>query len=961
MRKLFFLYLILPVSVVCQNTIGLPDVINYPKLTYGAGLQNWDIKQDKNGIIYLANNEGLLTFDGRNWNLYPLPNKTIVRSVEVGPDGKIYVGGQDEMGYFVPTENGRLQYHSLTQFIPAKDKAFGDVWDIVFFKNDIYFRAVYKIYKISNESVATFTAPKEWSFLGECNGRLYAHDFTTGMMGFDNNVWEPLFEKNTLPDNDPVTSILSIEKANSIITTLKNGLFILSSSGISKLESVNNQLFGSERIYAATRVNDEWIAIATNNNGIYITDLRGNIIQSFSKAEGLQNKNVLSIFLDNQSNLWLGLDNGIDMISYNSSIKKINPFLQDGSGYTALIHDNKLYAGTSNGLYSVPLQSTTDLSFSRGTFLPVNNTKGQVWGLATINNQLLLAHHDGAFVVKDNVAAQISSDPGFWNFVPLSATFPVKQIVAGNYKALEFINYTDGQFTKANALPGFVESSRFVAIDNEDNIWVSHPYHGVYKISRSENGNYSTAIYTDKKGLPSTLNNHVYKVRNEVIVATERGIYIYNKEKDIFVPADFYAKILGNQSIRYVKEDGNGNLWFIHEKSLAVVDMAGKEPSVTFFPELNNKLLSGFEFIYPVNENNVFLGGEKGFYHINYQKYKTIKPSLEVQIRTVRIGNKSDSLLFGGYFGNVNNKQVQNPDRIPKINHNQKGIRFDFSAAIFGYQLNLEYSYRLKGFDNNWSDWAKRTEKEYTNLASGYYTFEVKVRNNLGNESAIAAFSFYILPPWYLSLWAKIFYGLLFCGLVFSMYKWQQKKLSRQQTRYEEEQKKLLYIHELELSKTESELVTVKNEKLEADINFKNSELASSAMHLLKKGELLTRMKAELAQIMKGVENPQVIADLKKMIRSLSEDDNMDKEWENFAKHFDKVHSDFVATLKEKHPSITPYELKLCAYLRMNLTTKEIAQLMNISVRGVEISRYRLRKRLAISTETNLFDYLINI
>jgi ligand-binding sensor domain-containing protein len=307
-----------------------------------------------------------------------------VRSVEVGTDGRIYVGGQDEVGYFIPTKNGRLQYQSLTQFIPVKDKSFGDVWDIVFFKNDIYFRSLYKIFRISNESVAAYTAPKEWSFLGECNGRLYAHDFSTGIMSFDNNVWAPLFNKNNLPDNDPVTGILSIEKANSLITTLKNGLFVLSARGIAKLESVNNSLFENERIYAATRVNDEWIALATNNNGIYIIDLKGNVIQSFSKAEGLQNKNVLSIFLDNQSNLWLGLDNGIDMISYNSSIKKINPFLQDGSGYTALIHDNKLYTGTSNGLYSVALQPTTDLSFSRGTFLPVNNTKGQVWGLATV-------------------------------------------------------------------------------------------------------------------------------------------------------------------------------------------------------------------------------------------------------------------------------------------------------------------------------------------------------------------------------------------------------------------------------------------------------------------------------------------------------------------------------------------------------------------------------------------------
>jgi DNA-binding CsgD family transcriptional regulator len=182
-----------------------------------------------------------------------------------------------------------------------------------------------------------------------------------------------------------------------------------------------------------------------------------------------------------------------------------------------------------------------------------------------------------------------------------------------------------------------------------------------------------------------------------------------------------------------------------------------------------------------------------------------------------------------------------------------------------------------------------------------------------------------------------------------------------QRAKYEAEQKRLLYIHELEINKTESELVALRNDKLEADINFKNSELASSAMHLVKKGELLTKLKSELSQVIKGLDNPIAIEELKKMRKSLSEDDNMDQEWENFTKHFDKVHSDFVVGLKEKHPNISASELKLCAYLRMNLTTKEIAQLMNISVRGVEISRYRLRKKLGIPSEQNLFDYLINI
>jgi DNA-binding CsgD family transcriptional regulator len=883
-----------------------------------------------------------------------------VRSVEIGPDNKIYVGGQDELGYFSPAANGLLQYHSLTRFIQTKDKSFGDVWDIVAYKNDIFFRSLNKIFKFSNESIASFNPTSEWEYLGICNGILYAHDAKTGLMEFKNEAFSPLQTKSELPLNDNVTCILPIRKDSAIITTLKHGIFLMSHEGITKIPSANNQLFENERIYGATAINREWIALATSNSGIYIIDLRGNIMQRFSTTEGLQNNNVLSIFLDHQSNLWLGLDNGIDLISYNSAIKQINPFLKNGSGYTSIIHDNRLFLGTTNGLYSVPLQSMKDLSFSKGDFVPVNNTKGQTWGLAEINNQLLLGNHEGAFIIKDNTAQSISGNPGYWNFVPLSSTFPTAQILAGNYKGLVFFDYVNQQFKQGADMPGFNESSRFITIDKHDNIWVSHPYHGIYKINKNSGGAYITNSYTDNEGLPSTLNNHVFKIKNEVVFATEKGVYIYDEGKNSFEPAPYYQKILGDQSIRYLKEDNAGNIWFIHEKKLGVIDISGKTPVVIYLPELNNKLLSGFEFIYPVNENNIFIGGEKGFYHVDFEKYKTNLPNLQAHIGVVRIIDKTDSLIFGGYFKDVNESQIQDTKNIPELNHGWKTIHFEFSASLFGFQSNLEYSYKLKGFDESWSEWTKRTEKEYTNLPSGNFTFEVKVRTNLGKESPVSSYSFKILPPWYRSIWANLLYLVLIATGFYFLYQWQLKKFKQQQEKHEQEQQKIRYIHDLELSKTESELVTLRNEKLEVEVNFKNSELASSAMHLVKKGELFTKIKGELTHVMKGVDNPQTVAELKKMIKTLSEDDNMDKEWENFAKHFDKVHSDFLAEQKEKYPSITPNELKLCAYLRMNLSTKEIAQLMNISVRGVEISRYRLRKKLQIPSETSLFDYLIN-
>jgi ligand-binding sensor domain-containing protein/DNA-binding CsgD family transcriptional regulator len=849
----------------------------------------------------------------------------------------------------------------LVLFIPEKDRSFGDVWDIVSYQNKIFFRSKDKIFEFKDGATKIFSAPNEWSFLGKCNDKLYAHDYQKGLLYFENDAWIPLPVTSELPLNDPITAILAVNRDTILITTLKSGLFNLTQKNISKINTVNNTIFENARVYAATSVTADWFALATNTKGVFIIDKNGNIIQNFSSAQRLQNNNVLSIFLDNRNNLWLGLDNGIDFIAYSSPIKQIDPSQQQSSGYTALIYNNDLFFGTTTGLYGIPIQHTEDLSFNKGAFYLVNNTNGQNWGLAEINNKLLMGHHEGAFIINNKIATSISSEHGFWNFNSITTSGFDPQMIAGTYTGLIFFNYKNNQFIQSEKVPGFEESSRFVVVDKNNNIWVSHPYHGVYKIVKDENGRFIISGYTNKNGLPSALNNHVYKIKGEVVVATEKGVYEFNFKKNIFEPASFYTKLLGEQSVRYLKEDPAGNVWFIHEKSLGVIDMTTRDTQIIYFPELKNKMLSGFEFIYPVNNKNIFVGGEKGFYHINYDNYKKVIPVLQVQIRSVRIINKTDSLLFGGYFKNVDEKPVQQKRDIPKLNYQWKTMRFEFSSPLFGYQSNLEYSYRLKGFDDNWSEWTKRTEKEYNNLDPAEYTFEVKVRNNLGQESPVAGYSFNVMPPWYQTIWAYAVYFLLFGGLIVAAFVWQQNKFTRQQIKYEEEQKKLLYIHELELNKTESELVTLRNQKLEDEINFKNSELASSGMHLVKKGEMLSKLKAELSHLMKGLDNPQAVTELKKIVRALNEDDNLDKEWENFAKHFDKVHSDFLTQLKETHPAITPNELKLCAYLRMNLTTKEIAQILNISVRGVEIGRYRLRKKLQISPETNLFDYLINI
>ena len=277
---------------------------------------------------------------------------------------------------------------------------------------------------------------------------------------------------------------------------------------------------------------------------------------------------------------------------------------------------------------------------------------------------------------------------------------------------------------------------------------------------------------------------------------------------------------------------------------------------------------------------------------------------------------------------------------------------------MYEQQINLEYSYRLKGFDKAWSDWSKKTEKDYTNLPAGNFTFEVKPRNNLNNESPVTSYTFEVLPPWYLNIWSIGIYGLLLFVLLYYFYKLQAKKYSK---RYQEQQKELELKHQIELEKTEKELIQLKNEKLETEIEFKNSELASSAMNLVQKKEFILKIKETLQHLNKNEKESMDSQDLKKLLRSLSEEEKLNDEWEQFSIHFNNVHGDFLIKLSEKYPTLKAHELKLCAYLRMNLTSKEIAQLMSISVRGVEISRYRLRKKLNIPTETNLFQFLFEI
>jgi len=963
MNKILFniLFFFGMVSIVhyayAQNGTGIPAVVNYTKFDYHGGSQNWDIGQDKQKVMYFANNDGLLTFDGSHWKLHPLPNKTVIWSLAIGSDGKIYVGGQDEIGYFSSGPNGALTYTSIKDKIPEQHRKFADIWHIAITGNRIFFQADDRIFEYAANSIHTHLSNSKWLFMGRAGKSIYASDKATGLMQLINNQWTPIKDGKKIAGM-LIANMFPMSKDSIFIVTRTNGFFLLQNGLITPLKSGMQSHF---YINYAAKINDAEFIIATDAAGCNVVNLKKNVWQSFSDDQGLQNNNVLSVFMDANKNLWAGLNSGISYINYNSAIR----YLQIGKtnnlpGYSTRVFNNKLYAATSNGLYSAPLRfnNNNEISITKDDFSLVKNTGNrEAWNLNEVNGRLLLGNDNGSYEIKGNEAQLLSGGTGSWYFLPTSSVYPAKDIIVGTYNGLKWLRYDDNGFKDQGNMEGSRDSYRFMALDPNGDIWASHPYRGIYRLTLSQDRKkYTSRLFTANDGLPSTLNNFVFKIKNQIVFATAKGLYGFNPQTNKFFPSRFLSTVFGKMKVLYLTEDKEGNIWFCNEKGTGVVHFSSTEsidtPAITYLPELTGQLLPKFESIYAYNKENVFIGSEKGLIHLNYQKYLSVKPNITVRLGAVKVTGKTDSTIFGGYNDNRGEDMKAGIEK--KTQHlpaSYDAFHFEYSSPEYEFQRNIEYSYQLEGYDNGWSAWTNKTEKDYTNLSNGEYTFKVKARDNQYKESAVVSYTFIINAPWYKTPWAIFCYISVFAGLVFMIHKYQTNRFLSQQQR-------LKYIHHLELEKNEKEIIKLQNEKLAQEVLLKKTELANTSMHLMEKADTITKIKEKVIRL-----NSQtnINSDIKSITELIKDTERINTNWESFAVHFDDLTDDFLNKLKKQYPQLTKSELKVCTYIKLNLTTKEIAQLLNITVRGAEVSRYRIRKKLGLQMDQSLSSYLNQI
>ena len=962
---LFFLIPIQVISIEIKN-IGVPNIRNFTNKEYRAGTQNWSIAQDKKGFVYFGNNDGLLMFDGVNWQLHKMPNLSIVRSVMIGNDGQIYIGAYNEIGKMVASKSGKMEFRSLKKRIPEGYQNFDDIWNINSFNDQIIFQSYKCAFLLNKDStISIIKAPSRFQNSFNVKGHMYFNDFETGLMEYSNHNLTKLKSCEKIKGEE-IWSILPFKGGNELmICTLNKGIFIYNGEELSEWDVPINDFFKQKQIFSSTLIQENYYAIGTIQDGVIIIDSAGKTIQHLNRQKGLQNNTILKTFSDISGNLWLGLDNGIDYVNINSPITFLKQSDGIGSGYTSIIHNGKIYLGTNQGLF-VKNWDDKDKNIN---FRMISGTNGQVWYLGVHDGVLLCGHNNGTFIINGVEAHQISNYQGAWKFHTLKR-FP-GTLICGTYSGLIHFKKVNNSWIFAGKIKGFDESCRVFEEDEEGNLWMSHGFKGIYKISiRKTLDSIQTArFYTKDDGLPTNYNLNIFKIKGRIIVASNNGIYEFNPENDRFELSDYYNQLLYPiKDISFLKEDQNGNIWYFKSELaknttgvfLLQPDLSYKQVTAPF-SLLTGRSISGFESIYKYSDDHIFFGTIDGFAHYSPVSKYNYNSEFSTFISRGTALYLDSTFYYGLNYDNLD-EHIFNEYRFP---YKDNTFRFFFTSPSYENQDNIEYSFKLSEKGNKWSDWSNTPFTEYTKLPPGKYIFTVKARNQLGIESNSDSLTFTITPPWYKSVYAYIVYILLFILLILLII-WitiQRIEISKRKERLKQllsfRQKEQEFIRQALIS--EKKIINLKNEKLKSEMIHRDKELANQTMDLIVKNKFLLKIKEDLEKLKNSSSEESTKDKISILIHKIEKDIDIKKQWEVFEKAFDDVHDDFLSRLKTLFPNLTPKELKLCAYLRMNISTKEIAPLMNISARGVEICRYRVRKKLDIDRDQNLTSYIINL
>ncbi len=932
-------------------------IVNFDKSIYGKGAQTWQIAPYDEKWVYFANQNGMLQFDGNVWNIFPLNNSSDVRSVLASTAQKrIYVGGINEFGYYEPGSNGVLRYHCMSDTLANTIRLLGNVWGI--HENDqiLYFQGDGQVVKFLNGKYTVIEAGLKIDCSNMVDGILY--------IGTEQGVW--LLVGNTffpLRGAEELTS----KRIRGIIPYRNGVLVVTAYSGLYYCDGYSMQPFvtGAEEFMRQNEVfcvatQGSQIALGTIHKGLLLIDYDTKRVKYFNENNGLRNNTVLSVSFDKEGNLWAGLDSGIDYVYLNSSFTNLYSYPYSyGTGYTAAVGGDKLYLGTNRGLYytSYPVKMNTGLA----EISPVPHSSGQVWNLCRIGNELFCLHDRGIFLLNGLSMERVADITGVWCCQPVMGSD--RRMFVGVYDGIYLFEKKNGKWMAVCKIENIPDSNRLFEQESERILWSYNTDHITrYELNAELTRCIAQRSYGIEDGLPPGHEIYVTKVKGKIYFTTPNGIYRHNPQKDnMELCPEMNTRLNGNTSYLRLTEYNERLISLsAHEVCIAESDDYKKGTNTGINPIRQSLIgmVPGYEAIIPLSDSLMVLPNEKGFALFSVPPTRTHRNRTQsLSIRNMFLSYPKDSLLYTANF-----RQTK-PS--PVINYAQNSVRFEYGLSSVVPSNEARFQYRLN--DDVWSDFTVMQTKEYSNLSEGDYIFEVKAVF-LDGSTATDRMSFSILPPWYRSSSAYLTYILMLFMGIWLLYRWDDIRVKRKKMQVVAEKNKELREmekeYEAEKARREKQIMQLEKEKLEYDLKHKSQEMADLMINFVRKNEMLTEIKSDILKVsarLKGEgahEGRQQLLLINNKIDSNIQSDELLKRIEE---QFDLIHNNFMKHLHARHPDLSNNERMMCAYLKMNLSTKEIAPLLNISVRGVETLRYRLRKKFGLERDSSLTEYLANI
>ena len=937
-----------------------PLVRNFQRETYKAGTQNWSIVQDNQNSMYFANNNGLLIFDGEKWTTVPIKNRTNVRSLLYTKDGRFYASTFNDFGYF-KKQNNQFFYHSLSEKLNINKQESNALFSIIDGNKVIYFQGEKNIYEYSGSKIENILFYNKIDASAYINNVLFLTSEQSGAFILNGKHFLRLPGSEILI-NKKVCSILALDSENILFVTNFNGVYLFNGITFIYYNTGIDKFLKENQVFCAAKKNNK-LVFGTVQRGLAILDLSDKTTTYVNTFNGLQNNTILSMAFDNQMNLWLGLDKGIDYVILNTPIQSVlgrnNLY---GSGYSSFLKNNTLYLGTNQGLNTCSYPLT-----KYSTPLPLKLMKGmegQVWSLTEIENTLFCGNDHGAYVISSDRVEKIQGLKGTWGFRQLKKHPDI--ILGCSYQGLFYMKKISNNWKLMGFVKGrFTESSPMFEEDADGTVWFSHWQKGLYHLYFNAAMDSITRgdIYNQKNGFPSNRNNTLFCVGNNIIFSTQYGFFQFNNRTRKMEFSTKWNKLFNTiPSDMRLHETKNGDVWCVSGR---FIGLAKKKTDNTYTMDslsyriLQSKLIIGFENFYSIDANNQIIGTEEGFSWINTQSKLTQKYTFKVFVRNIYVTNSNSQTILS----NLHSEEYK-PQK--EYSHKENSLLFEFIASEYRTDDAIQYSYMLENYDKTWSAYTSSNTKEYTKLPKGDYVFKIRAHNMLDSKESFCSYAFSILPAWYETKLAYTLYFILliiFITLLVITINLQSKKGALKMEKIKEiqiQERQILF--EKETSVKKKEFTELKNQQLQYELRHKSQELANSTMNLIRKNEIMMEIMDHITKVSEDIKkNGDINAILSRfskmeqnIIQNIENDDNLKK----FEENFDLIYENYLKRLGEMYPELNVSDKKICAYLKMDLSSKDIAPLLNMSIRSVETNRYRLRKKLQLERDVNLSDFL---